>query len=360
MNFLNTMLSEFKAPDSKELEIDDEVPNSDDSLLKIISRSNERLDFCYDKAGPSALIDNESLWNVIAQLKYKGIKLRLITDITKENVTYCKTMMRYFDVHHVDGVKGNFGISDQNEYVGNIMPRGKSDYQLICIDVKPFVVLQQYLFDILWNRAIAAKEKIKEIELGLDKEFLETVKDPQEIKKIILNLLNSATYEILILFSTANSFYRSENEGILHALKDATKRGLSVRLLVHGEDDAVKEISEKKLKERGKQIHIQYMQNPLQTNVIMLIIDQTISLAIDIADDTKNEFAESIDKAIFSNIESNVSSSASVFESYWIRSELDKQNKIKQVYFQAFKGHSWKDEVYQKKWRNTTDQDKMD
>jgi phospholipase D-like protein len=340
--------------DSKNLEIKHEKEISDDLTLQIISKSNEKLDCCYDKNGPNAQIGNEHLWNAIAQLKYKGTKLRLITEITKENIAYCKTMMRYFDVHHIDGVKGNFGISDGCEYVGNILPSGKNNAtDIIHINIKSFVDLQQYLFDTLWNISKSAKEKIKEIELGLDKEFVETITKPLESQNLLLNLLRSATHEILILFSTVNSFFRAEREGVLQALKEAVERGVNVRLLVPTDDDAVKEISEKELKEKKKQIYIQYICKPLQTNIVTLIIDQAISLSIEITDDSKETFQEATGVATFSNTDSTVSSSASIFESLWIQSELDKQNTTKQVYFQVFKGYGLKDETYKRRWQNS-------
>ena len=335
------------------LEFGKHIEKAIELCLEIISKSNERLDCFYDKNGPSIQMDNEPLWNTVAQLKYKGIKLRMITEITKENIAYCKTMMRYFDVRHVDGVKGNFGISDQHEYLGNILSFDENpDKQLIHINNKSFVESQQYLFDTLWNRAIPSKEKIKEIELGLDKEFLETLHDPQIIKKTLLTLLGSATYEILALFSTANSFYRAEQEGVLHVLKDAVKRGVNVRLMAPTDDDAIKEISEKKLKEKRKQIHIQYIRKPMQNNIVTLIIDQAVSLSIEINDDTQNNFEQASGQATFSNIESTVSSWASIFESLWIQSELDKQNRIKQTYFKAFNGQGLRDETYERQWQN--------
>jgi len=327
--------------------------NLEEISLKIISKTTERLDCYYDKNGPSVQVGNEFLWNMIAQLKYKGTKLRLITEITKENIAYCKTMMRYFDVRHMDGVKGNFGISDKREYFANILSFTNKYYkELVHIDVKSFVELQQNLFDILWNRATPAKEKIKEIELGLDKEFLETL-SPQETKKTLLNLLGSATYEILILFSTVNSFNRSEREGFLHVLKDAVKRGVNVRLLVPIRDDEVmKEMADEKLREKRKQIQIQYIRKPLQTNIIILIVDQAVSLSIEIKDDKENNFELANGQSTFSNIESTVSSCASIFESLWIQSELDKQNRVKQVYFDAFMGQGIKDETYKRQWQN--------
>ena len=337
--------------DSKRLATGRDVDNPEEISLNVISKTNESLDCCYDKNGPSAQVSNELLWNTIAQLKYKGTKLRLITEITKENIPYCKTVMRYFDVRHTDGVKGSFGISDHCEYLGNFLASsGQSESELVHIGVKSFVELQQYLFDTLWNRATPAKEKIKEIELGLDKEFLETITLPRETKKILLNLLGSATYEILILFSTVNSFYRAEREGILQVLKGAISRGVNVRILGPIEDDAVKEISEKDLKEKRRQIQIQYIRKPLQTNIITLIVDQSISLSIEISDDTQNSFEQAIGQATFSNVESTVSSCASIFESLWIQSELDKQNSIKKVYFQAYTGNDLKDEVYNRQW----------
>jgi phosphoheptose isomerase len=329
------------------------VENSEELALQIISKIKEKLDCCYDKNGPAAQIGSEPLWNAIAQLKYKGTKLRLITEITKENIAYCKTMMRYFDVRHMDGVKGNFGISDGVEYIGNMLAfDGKPGMQLIHMNDKPFIELQQFLFDTLWGKAIQAREKIKEIELGLDKEFIETIRNPLEIQQLVHNLLKSATYEILILFSTINSFYRAKQENILEMLKESVERGVNVRMLAPAEDDAIKEISEKKLKERRKQIHIQHIRKPLQTNIITIIIDQTISLSIEINDDTKETLRESAGLATYSNSESNVSSCASIFESLWIQSELDKQNKIKQVYFQVFKGFGLKDETYKRSWQS--------
>lgn len=348
LQYMKTQTNE----NSEKLEPEHEVENSEKLSLQIISKIKEKLDCCYDKNGPAAQIGNELLWNAIAQLKYKGTKLRLITEITKENIAYCKTMMRYFDVRHMDGVKGNFGILDRVEYLGNMLSFEDEIFgmQLIHINNKSFVELQQYLFDTLWSRAIQSREKIKEIELGLDKEFIETLKEPSEIQKIIRNLLQSATYEILILFSTVNSFYRAKRENILEVLKESVDRGVNVRLLAPIED-AIKEISENKSKERRKQIYIQYINKPLQTNIITLIIDQTLSLSIDINDDTKETFKESIGLATYSNMESNVSSCASIFETLWISSELDKQNKIKKGYFDVFTGLGPKDETYERKWR---------
>ena len=52
---------------------------------------------------------------------------------------------------------------------------------LISSTVRAFVEQQQYFFDMLWRKAIPAKQRIKEIEEGLKREFIEAIQDPEEI-----------------------------------------------------------------------------------------------------------------------------------------------------------------------------------
>ena len=338
---------------SEKFQIANSIENSEELALQAISRISESLDCYFDRKGPAAQVANERLWNAIAQLKYKGTKLRLITEITKENIAYCKTMMRYFDVRHQDSLKGSFGILDGTEYLGNILPIDvDSSVRLVRITVDSFIETQKYIFNILWSKSLPAKEKIKEIELGLAKEFIETIKEPQETKKTIFKLLHSATYEILILFSTANSFYRADRFGLLEALRESVDHGVIVRLLVPSEDEEVRKLVEKKLKQRQKQVHIQYLQKQLQSKLVTMIVDQSISLSIEIEHDDREGFEESVGSSTFSNSESTVSSCASIFESLWIQSELDKQNKTKKAYFGVFDDYKLKDENYNRSWQN--------
>ncbi|MFL6409847.1 MAG: hypothetical protein ACJ71K_01205 [Nitrososphaeraceae archaeon] len=58
---------------------------------------------------------------------------------------------------------------------------GQLTTEYIYSTVKSFVEQQQYFFDMLWNKAIPAKQRIKEIQEGLKREFIETIQDPVEI-----------------------------------------------------------------------------------------------------------------------------------------------------------------------------------
>lgn len=46
------------------------------------------------------------------ELKRRGIQIRFIAEITKENISYCKDLMKVVELKHLDEVKGNFGVGD--------------------------------------------------------------------------------------------------------------------------------------------------------------------------------------------------------------------------------------------------------
>src|ERR671921_95016 len=310
---------------SEQMEVANGSEKGVNLTLQIISGMKKTLDCCFEHTGPSVL-DNGPLWNKIIQLKDKGIRLRFVTEVTKENMPYFKKIVGYVDIGHIDRVKGNFGISDGNNYLGYIIEEEGQLAKLLHINIRSFVEAQQYLFDNLWNNAIPVMERIKEIEESHKRQFIETIREPFETQKLVRNLLKSATFEILLLYSTANTFRRAKNEGIL-------------------------EILEKKLKEKyAQQISIQYMRKPLQNKITTLIIDQAVCLAVEVNDDTKETFEEAMGMATCSNSGSTVSSNISIFETLWIQAELDNQNRIKQVYFQLFKGFKLKDENYNRPW----------
>ncbi|MDQ6723194.1 MAG: HAMP domain-containing histidine kinase, partial [Thermoproteota archaeon] len=91
------------------------------------------------------------------------------TEITKDNISYSKKLVNVFEIRHLDGVKGNFGIADGREYGGGAsIIKGGPPIEFIRSDVKTFVEQQQFLFETLWNKAIPAEQKIKEIEEGIE------------------------------------------------------------------------------------------------------------------------------------------------------------------------------------------------
>jgi hypothetical protein len=58
-------------------------------------------------------VELESIYNFHVQLKRKGIRLRVVTEVTPDNISYVKKLMEVSEVRHLAGVKCNFGIVDR-------------------------------------------------------------------------------------------------------------------------------------------------------------------------------------------------------------------------------------------------------
>ena len=56
-------------------------------------------------------------------LKSKGIKIRWVTDIAKENLTHCKNLTQYADVRHISSLNGSFAVSE-TEYIADCHNKG--------------------------------------------------------------------------------------------------------------------------------------------------------------------------------------------------------------------------------------------
>jgi two-component system, OmpR family, sensor histidine kinase VicK len=162
--------------------------------LHVISTLLSSVDNCVDPIGPSMfVIPDHPITKAYQDMKIRGIKIRFITEIRSDNIQHCKELMNIAEVRYLDEVKGNFGIADGVIYTAGIksVPSSPPPF-LITSTVREFVEQQQYFFDMLWRRAIPAKQRIKEIEEGLKREFIETLQDPEEIQHLTSNVISSA------------------------------------------------------------------------------------------------------------------------------------------------------------------------
>jgi two-component system, OmpR family, sensor histidine kinase VicK len=92
------------------MEILYDIEEIDKRAIKYLLDTKEKFDNCIDSAGPSAMVSAKYLWDTVVEVKKKGVKIRFITEITKDNLSPCKTMMTISELRHLEGVKGNFGI----------------------------------------------------------------------------------------------------------------------------------------------------------------------------------------------------------------------------------------------------------
>ena len=298
-------------------------------VLDSYSRIKEGLDGCLDHTEIAMPVTYESIWNFYLQLTKKGVRLRAVTEITADNVSYVKKLMELFEVRHLTGVRSNFGIIDRKEcLLHSISHEQQPLSHAIITNAKALVEAQQFLFDTLWNQAIPAQDKILEIEEGMKPPFIETLGDPHEIQKLGLDLVNSAKEELFLLFSTANSFRRQEEAGFIQLLKDvALQRDIKIRILTHIDNGTRRILNS--LSQSNTNIDVRTLQQTLQTRLTTLIVDRKFSLEVEVKDDTKDNLHGTIGIAIYSNSESTVWTHTSIFETLWMQAEIEEKQNIR-------------------------------
>ena len=216
----------------------------------------------------------------------------------------------------MDEIKGNFGILDGTYYRASAKVKASSPPPLlISSTVRAFVEQQEYFFEMLWKKAIPAKQRIKEIEENLKREFIETIQHSDETTSLITKVLSSATGEILLIFSRAGTLKKYEKLGMLEIIRKKADKEIEIRILI-GTDKPTKERDVEWLREYPR-IELRYLNKSIQTSLTTIVTDRELSLVIE---EKKDEDDNDLGFATYSNSESTVLSCASIFENLWAQS----------------------------------------
>lgn len=469
------------------------VQNVVHTVIGFASTTKTKIDACVDNTRPSLVVDIDLLKKYFLNAKRRGVRLRYVTEITKQNIHHCKKLMKMVDeLRHLDGIKGNFYLSEK-EYLAPATKhaRGRPASQLIHSSAKEILIHQQYVFNSFWNAALPAQQKIveieqgkvhyetkilhtpdeifnemthlaessiglsivsgsggmqltydnffdlykkvlykskkrrekdirwiinvnkengslvktfldlgmqirhirnmppmnfaigdkelyaaiekidsgkmvqvqslltsndpvyiehfnslfqelwkngidardriKDIEMGVDLADIEVIQNSSLASELYLNIVKSAAQEIMILFPSANAFLRQEKLGVIRILTQKAKESegnekhnVKVRILV----PTSKLIEEKaqNLKRHAK-IDVRSIERPSDTKATLLVVDRKVSLVMEIKDDSKQTFDEAIGLSTYSTSKAGVLSFVSIFENFWTQTELYQQVK---------------------------------
>jgi two-component system, OmpR family, sensor histidine kinase VicK len=292
------------------------------------------------------IIKNERL-----KAKKRGVNFRYITEITKDNLSYCKELSEFAEVRHLNEVKGNFEVSKnrikgiKGEYIATAtLQEAEPVAQIIYSNVKEIVEQEQFVFDTLWNKAIPFQVRVKEIEEGIKPESIEIIADPKEALKAEYRILNSAKKEVQMIFSTVNTFLLQERQlGITHMLSNLSKQGVNVRILTPIDDDVQELISNLKKQQQEQEpyqksntnnnnstntiIDIQDIASSSSINAKIIVVDKQDSLAMEIKDSFSDNLDDTIGLSTLSNSKSTITSYSAIFENLSKQNQLYKQLK---------------------------------
>lgn len=322
------------------------------AVIEFLHQTNDFVYACVDQTRPSLTFDISELMKAFKDAKKRGVKLLYITEITKDNLSYCKQLMSMVnELRHLDGIKGNFYIS-KSRYLApaTFHEKGKSASQIIYSNVKAILEQQHYVFETLWNKSIPAEVKIKELEQGLEPDIIEVIQNPAKTMNLYLELIRGAKKEILLIFPTTNAIIRQNKSGVLQLLKEAAERyKVNVRILIPVigdlDDNTLAfinhdySVKDKRVNEENysnikrlllsdaisNNIDIRHIRKTSETEATILVVDRKYSLVIELRDDNESSFEQAIGLSTYSTSRPGVLSYISIFESLWIQTEIYEQ-----------------------------------
>ena len=366
---------------SKKTEIIRGSDNVVNVILQVMSNAKYKIDACVDYTRPYLAIQITQIRDALLDAKRRGIKIRYITEITKDNLRYCNELMSVVDeLRHLNGIKGNFYVSEQ-EYAApsTLHEEGKSSEMMIYSNLNEIVEHEQYVFDSFWDTSTSAERKIKEIQSDISLGLTEIIDNPLKTQELFINLVKSAKSEVLLILPTINAFMREYRIGIIQLFKELStspqttptqrrkslpdlgisvsegnqvkeeeeeRSAINIRILTPTNDTIDKIIEEMKstttisttsVSKEGSifpfsshtynnpHLKIRHLESRSEFNVTtatILVVDRKASLVIEKVDDSKESFLEAVGLSTYSTSEPTITSYVSIFENFWNQLEL--------------------------------------
>ena len=236
-------------------------------------------------------------------------------------------MLTFSNIRHLNGLKGNFEVAYEKEYVAVAsLQKLQSIPQLIFSNLPEIVEQQQFIFDSFWDKAIPAKQRMTEIEEGIVPQITAILSDYGEAMRKEFEMIRKAKEEIQIMHSTLNAFYMQEHSGTLNLLKNMAEHNneLSIRILTPLEFSINQSLSISSLR-KYHNIQIQDIAPSISIKIKTLTVDRKESMITELKHPLDGNIAAATGISIYSNSESTVSSYASIFEVLYNQSILFEQ-----------------------------------
>ena len=286
-------------------------------LLQAMRNVKKEAVTCSDAQSAGFSMTIEPVRQGFIDFKKRGLKIRSITEITKENLEYCKQLGGYVQLRHLDGLRGNFAVSE-TEYVATAIINEKEPVtETIYSNAKAILEQHRYFFETLWNKAIPAEQRIRELEQGVEREFVEVITDGARATQLFVEFASSVKKEAQLILSQPTVMERTRKVGMWDLLIEAANNGAQIQVIspiTNNNEQLAKEIT-------VRAPNIKIFPGPVST-AGMFIVDNKRYFRAEDKDPEASEVADAISVMIYSNNVNGVKSFKSLFEILWQQLEM--------------------------------------
>jgi signal transduction histidine kinase len=282
---------------------------------------------------------------------HKGI--RWITSINDDNDVELVKILLYegVQIRHIYNKPFVNFVSSNNLFASTIEKKdegGKIITSLLSSNDSIYLDHYNAIFEEQWKAGIDAEERIKDIEEGMDYD-IKVLRHPNRVWDLYLDLIKSAQSEIFFIFPTPAAFIRQIKPIYLAKLVSRDRKA-KIRILTPSnelveesinrlveDDDADEEERANKIDQKNLKldmdyffdidIKIRFIEKMSNTKATIVVVDRKHFLVMELKDDAKNSFAQTIGQSIHSTSKAGVLSYVAIFENLWRQSELNLEIK---------------------------------
>ena len=184
------------------------------TFSEVVERAKTTINIYAESAALRLLFESDPYYKSLLSSRSRGLKIRYLTEITKENSKYSKRMIDELSIElrHVSGLRGNFLITE-NEFIStsSSIEEGVSVPELIYSNVPEIVRRNSYLFDNLWERAIPSDVRLRELERGDELGYTRVTFSNEEIFESASRFADEMKEEALIIAPMEGSLKRNSD-----------------------------------------------------------------------------------------------------------------------------------------------------
>ena len=186
---------------------------------------------------------------------------------------------------------------------------------------------KRYVSD--WENAIQYKDRIHQLETGIEPEFYKIITDSEMASQLIRDLTISVKMEALLFLPNSKSLVRSDNLGIIDKLIETSQKGATVKIICPVSEQNINTV------EKISRSQVQLLDGDT-SNYGMYIVDGEKFFRAELKEPMADKFSEAAGLVIYSNRKTTVDSFKSVFELLWnervLVEELKKADKMQKEF----------------------------
>jgi two-component system, OmpR family, sensor histidine kinase VicK len=284
--------------------------------LQTLGRAERSIDICDDSLGIVALVRNEKILGALIDTKTRPNppRIRFITEISAENIPACSQLLKYVELRHFEGLRGNFAVTDKEYYAFSELKDATLPNEAIHSNVGPIVEQNRFFFETLWNKALPADIRIAELEQGIVPVETKVVRGTKQATEVVDRMLervaSSGGSSYLFVASRRNP--QSFNEKSLSLTKKLLQQNPKLKI------KSVTDIRSEDIEGVGKLLQLGVEVRHIANNKITFLVSSTEYFSLSDVSIRSDRTPESDDvEAIWSNSPEVVSQATQIFNMLW-------------------------------------------